>query len=152
MKTKTPFDADRADQRRLKGGLDLLKSAKSASIAFCLAVSLAACQTTAGDKPTPAEITARVCPPLEATISVLQYSPAISDGAKEEIARGAPLVHSLCAPDSVADVVGLADLADRTLPMLMRAVSESTMKDQDKQNLLLAIALLQIAVNTVKYP
>lgn len=113
---------------------------------------LAACQTTAGNKMTPAEITARICPPLEATISVLQYSPAITDGAKEEIARGAPLVHSLCAPGAVADVTGLADLADRTLPMLMKAVSESTMPDKDKQNILLAIALLQITVNTVKYP
>lgn len=113
---------------------------------------LAACQTTAGNKPTPAEIAAKVCPPLEATLSVLQYSPAISDGAKEEIARGAPLVHSLCAPGAVADVTGLADLADRTLPMLMAAVAESTMADKDKQNILLGIALLQITVNTVKYP
>lgn len=114
--------------------------------------ALAACQTTAGNKLTPAEITAKICPPLEATISVLQYSPAITDGAKEEIAKGAPLVHSLCAPGAVADVNGLADLADRTLPMLMKAVADSTMDDKDKQNLLLAIALLQITVNTVKYP
>lgn len=114
--------------------------------------SLAACQTTAGNKMTPAEITAKICPPLEATISVLQYSPAITDGAKEEIAQGAPLVHSLCAPGAVADVTGLADLADRTLPMLMKAVADSTMPEKDKQNILLAIALLQITVNTVKYP
>ena len=119
--------------------------------AFML-LMLAACQTTAGAKPTPAEITAKVCPPLEATIAVLQYSPAITDGAKEEVARGAPLVKSLCAPDAVADVTGLADLADITLPMLMNAVSTSTLPDADKNNLLLAIALVQIAVNTVKHP
>lgn len=120
--------------------------------------ALAACQVapghpaTAGNKPTPAEITAKICPPLEATLSVLQFSPAIADAAKEEIAKGAPLVHSLCAPGAVADVNGLADLADRTLPMLMKAVADSTMPDKDKQNMLLAIALLQITVNTVKYP
>lgn len=119
--------------------------------AFAL-LMLAACQTTAGNKMTPAEITAKVCPPLEATIAVLQYSPAITDGAKEEIARGARLVKSLCAPGAVADVNGLADIADRTLPMLMAAVAESTMDDKDKNNMLLALALVQIAVNTVKAP
>lgn len=125
---------------------------KKALIVLFSLFALVACQTTGSTKMTPAEITAKICPALEATISVLQYSPAITEGAKEEIARGAPLVHSLCAPGAVADVVGLADLADRTLPMLMRAVSESTMNDKDKQNILLSIALLQIAVNTVKYP
>jgi len=130
---------------------------KRALIVLFSLAALAACQTTAGGNMatghlvTPAEITAKICPPLEATIAVLQFSPAVSDGAREEIARAAPLVHSLCAPGAVADVTGLADLADRTLPMLMQAVSDSTMKDQDKQNLLLAIALVQIAVNTVKY-
>lgn len=119
--------------------------------AFAL-LMLAACQTTAGNKPTPAEITAKVCPPLEATIAVLQYSPAVTDGAKEEIARGAPLVKSLCAPDAVADVTGLADLADITLPMLMSAVAGSTMDAKDKNNFLLSLALVQIAVNTVKAP
>lgn len=119
--------------------------------AFAL-LMLAACQTTAGAKPTPAEITAKVCPPLEAAIAVLQYSPAVTDGAKEEIARGAPLVKSLCAPGAVADVNGLADLADRTLPMLMAAVAGSTMDDKDKNNFLLSLALVQIAVNTVKAP
>ena len=119
--------------------------------AFAL-LMLAACQTATGAKPTPAEITAKVCPPLEATISVLQYSPAVTDGAKEEIARGAPLVKSLCAPGAVADVSGLADLADRTLPMLMAAVAGSTMDDKDKNNFLLSLALVQIAVNSIKAP
>lgn len=113
---------------------------------------LAACQTTAGNKMTPDEIAGRICPPLEATIAVLQYSPAITDGAKEEIARGTPLVKSLCAPGAVADVTGLADLADITLPMLMSAVAGSTMDDKDKNNFLLSLALVQIAVNTVKAP
>lgn len=125
---------------------------KNALIVLFSLFALVACQTTAPAKMTPAEITAKICPALEATVSVLQYSPAITEGAKEEIARGAPLVHSLCAPGAVADVTGLADLADRTLPMLMKAVADSTMDDKDKQNMLLAIALLQIAVNTVKYP
>jgi len=122
--------------------------------AFAL-LMLSACQTTAGNKMTPTEITGRICPPLEATIAVLQYSPAVTDGAKEEITRGAPLVKSLCAPNAVADVNGLADLADRTLPMLpmlMAAVAESTMDAKDKNNLLLSLALVQIAVNTVKAP
>lgn len=119
--------------------------------AFAL-LMLAACQTTAGNKMTPDEITGRICPPLEATIAVLQYSPAVTDGAKEEVARGAPLVKSLCAPNAVADVNGLADLADRTLPMLMSAVAGSTMDDKDKNNFLLSLALVQIAVNTVKAP
>lgn len=113
---------------------------------------LAACQTTAGNKMTPDEITAKVCPPLEATIAVLQYSPAVTDGAKEEIARGAPLVKSLCAPGAVADLTGLADLADITLPTLMAAVAGSTMDDKDKNNFLLSLALVQIAVNSIKAP
>src|SRR5574343_1926841 len=109
---------------------------KKVLLALFSILVFAACQTTSSAKMTPAEITAKVCPPLEATISVLQFSPAISEGAKEEVARGAPLVHSLCAPGAVADANGLADLADRTLPTLMRVVADSTMKDQDKQNLL----------------
>lgn len=113
--------------------------------------ALAACQTAGQPKPTPSEIAAKVCPALEATIAVLQYSPAISEGAKEEIEKGAPMVRAVCTPGLLADVPSLLDLADRLLPTIMRAVSESTMKDGDKQNILLAIALIQISLNTVKY-
>lgn len=127
-------------------------AAASVFLAFFLALFLAACQTAGQPKPTPAEIAGKVCPSLEATIAVLQHSPAVSDGAKEEIARGAPLVKSLCAPGAVVDVAGIADLADRTLPVLMSAVAGSTLPDADKNNILLAIALLQIASNTAKYP
>jgi hypothetical protein len=120
-------------------------------LAFLLAVALTGCQTTAGNKPTPAEVTAKVCPSLMATVRVLMASPSVTDGAKEEMVRVAPLAHALCAPGAVTDVTGLADLADVTLPTLMTAVSTSTLPDADKNNLLLAIALVQIAVNTVKY-
>ena len=115
------------------------------------ALALAACTTTAGNKPTPSEVTAKICPSLMATVSVLMASPSVTDGAKEEMVRVAPLAHALCAPGAVADVTGLADLADITLPMLITAVSTSTLPDADKNNLLLALALVQIAVNTVKY-
>ena len=106
MKTTTSFDADFTDYRRSSQPFNLRASARSASIAFFLLLSLAACQTTANNKMTPAEITAKICPPLEATLSVLQFSPAIADAAKEEIAKGAPLVHSLCAPGAVAEGTG----------------------------------------------
>ena len=124
---------------------------KKRLIVLFSALALAACTTTAGNKPTPAEVTAKVCPSLVATIDVLQASPSVTPGAKEEMARGEPLVRGLCAPGAVADVTGLADLADITLPMLMAAVSTSALPDADKNNLLLALALVQIAVNTVKY-
>jgi len=124
---------------------------KTLIVLFSLAF-LAACSTTSGNKPTPAEVTAKICPSLMATVSVLMASPSVTPGAKEEMVRVAPLAHALCAPGAVADVAGLADLADITLPVLMTAVSTSTLPDADKNNLLLAIALLQIAVNTVKYP
>jgi len=124
---------------------------KSALLALFAAVFLTACASTGQPKKTPAELAARVCPPLEATIVVLQYSPAITPGAKEEIARGAPLVHAVCAPGALVDVTSLLDVADRTLPMLMQAVAESSLNDTDKQNTLLAIALIQVALNAAKY-
>lgn len=110
--------------------------------------ALTACQTT-GNKPTPAEIAAQVCPTMDVTLAVLQASPAISDGAKEEITRGQPIVRALCAPGAIADVSSLADLSDRMVPVLIQAIGESTLKDKEKQTLLLSVALIQIALNSV---
>ena len=108
--------------------------------------ALAACQTTGAPPPNPAEIAARVCPPLEATLVVLDASPAISAGAREEIGRAAPIVHALCAPGGVASAANLAELADKTLPVIMQAVADSTLPDTEKQNILLSIALAQVAL------
>lgn len=114
-------------------------------VLFSLAL-LAACQTTGAPPPSPADIAARACPPLEATLVVLDASPAISDGAREEIDRAAPIVHALCAPGGVASAASLADLADKTLPVIMQAVADSALPDTEKQNILLSIALAQVAL------
>ena len=118
---------------------------KTALIALFAAVFLTACQTT-GTPKTPAEIAARACPPLEATLIVLRASPAMSDGAKEEIDRAAPIVHALCAPGAVANDTDLATLAETALPAIMQAVAAAKMDDKDKQNILLTLALAQVAL------
>jgi hypothetical protein len=118
---------------------------KSALIALFAAVFLTACQTT-GQPKTPAEIAARACPPLEATLIVLRASPAMSDGAKEEIDRAAPIVYALCAPGAVPNETDLATLANAALPAIMQAVAAAKMDDKDKQNILLTLALAQVAL------
>ena len=118
-------------------------------IALFAAVFLAACQTT-GTPKTPAEIAARACPPLEASLIVLRASPAMSDGAKEEIDRAAPIVYALCAPGAVPNDTDLATLAEKALPAIMQAVAAAKMDDKDKQNILLTLALAQVALAAVR--
>ena len=110
---------------------------------------LAGCQTAPG-KPTPAEVAAQVCPPLEATILVLRNSPAISAESQAAIASGEPLVKALCAPGAIADATGLLDVVDRMIPVLTTAVATSDFPDQDKNNILLDIALIKIALGSVR--
>ena len=73
-------------------------------------------------------------------------SAGFGGGAREEIGRAAPIVHALCAPGGVASAANLAELADKTLPVIMQAVADSTLPDTEKQNILLSIALAQVAL------
>ena len=118
-------------------------------IAISAALTLTACQTT-GPQPTPQEIAARACPPLEATLLVLSVSPAIPLKAQEEIALIMPTVRALCAADGAASATNLKDLATTSLPIIAQAVADSPMHDKDKQNVLLAIALAQVAISAAR--
>jgi len=122
-------------------------------------VAAVACQTpTAGNVPVTvvqgtvsvAEVAERACPPIESLIVVLQVSPMLSDGAKEEVANAATIIHALCGPDGMATAVGWDAFATKTLPALSNAILTSQLGDNEKQNAMLAITAAQIAVSMLR--
>lgn len=120
-------------------------------IAIFSAFLMTACVTNVTQPTlTPQEIAARVCPPTEAVLSVLAISPAVSQDDRANIEKYAPSVHKACAMGAQMTITDLNDIATIVLPGLAQIVNESSLEEKDKQNVLLAIALAQIAISAAR--
>ncbi|WP_147291627.1 hypothetical protein [Pandoraea pnomenusa] len=74
-----------------------------AACAAMLSCALAACSTTAQSVPSPSQVAARVCPPVEVAIASLQQVSGMSNGALQSLAEAQPVVNAVCAAGSTVD-------------------------------------------------
>lgn len=114
------------------------------------ALFLTACASVNQPQLTPQEITARVCPPALAVLSVLAISPAISQDDRDNVAKVAPMINETCAMGTQTTSFDLNNISTVALPALAQIVTNSSLEEKEKQNTLLAIALAQIAISAVR--
>lgn len=118
-------------------------------IALIIAAALlAACSTTGQMKP--ADMLAKACPVVQGTILTLGVTEGISDKTKEKLKDVAPVVAAACVinPDN-ADI-GVDLLVKTAVPLLQEAISESGLKDDQKQAALVALVAVQVVLAGVQ--
>lgn len=118
-----------------------------AIVAACAAVLsfvLAACSTTGQAVQTPAQVAARVCPPVEVAIASLKQVNGMSDAALRALDEAQPLVNAVCAAGSTVDTVNLQMLANTGLPAIITIVKASPLSAQDQDRIILGVTTAQI--------
>ncbi|VVE49187.1 hypothetical protein [Pandoraea terrigena] len=115
-----------------------------AACAAVLSFVLAACSTTGQAVQSPAEVAARVCPPVEVAVTSLQQINGMSEAALKALADAQPIVNSVCAAGSTVDAVNLQTLASAGLPAIVTVVKASPLSAQDQDRVILGVTTAQI--------
>ncbi|BDD93556.1 hypothetical protein PanNE5_29960 [Pandoraea sp. NE5] len=115
-----------------------------AACAAVLSFVLAACSTTGQAVQSPAEVAARVCPPVEVAVTSLQQVNGMSDAALKALADAQPVVSAVCASGSTVDAVNLQTLASAGLPAIITVAKASPLSAQDQDRVILGVTTAQI--------
>ncbi|VVE69261.1 hypothetical protein PPN31119_03226 [Pandoraea pnomenusa] len=115
-----------------------------AACAAMLSFVLAACSTTGQSVPTPAQVAARVCPPVEVAVASLQQVNGMSDTALHALSNAQPVVNAVCAAGSTVDAVNLQTLANAGLPAIITVAKASPLSAQDQDRIVLGVTTAQI--------
>lgn len=115
-----------------------------AACAAMLSCALAACSTTAQSVPSPSQVAARVCPPVEVAIASLQQVNGMGDGALQSLAEAQPVVNAVCSAGSIVDAVNLQTLASAGLPAIIAVVKASPLSLQDQDRIVMGVTTAQI--------
>lgn len=115
-----------------------------AACAAMLSCALAACSTTAQSVPSPSQVAARVCPPVEVAIASLQQVSGMGDGALQSLAEAQPVVNAVCSAGSTVDAVNLQTLASAGLPAIITVVKASPLSLQDQDRIVMGVTTAQI--------
>lgn len=110
----------------------------------CSVVFLAACSST---QVKPADVLAKTCPVVQGTILTLGVTEGISDKTKDKLKDVAPVVAAACATGSTENPdIGVNILLTTGVPLLMEAINESNLKDDQKQAALIALVAVQVVL------
>lgn len=118
---------------------------KRAILMLFAAMALAACQSTGGVAKPAADIAARVCPPLQGVLALLPVTQGISPETLAKVEQAAPYVAAACAPGA-ASALDLTALSTQAAPLLIQAVSASSLSDGEKQAAILAVVAAQVVI------
>jgi len=115
-----------------------------AACAAVLSFVLAACSSTGQTVQTPAQVAARVCPPIEIAITSLQQVNGMSDAAVHALSEAQPVVSAVCAAGATVDTGNLQMLASAGLPAIITVVKASPLSAQDQDRIILGVTTAQI--------
>ena len=122
---------------------------KKAALLFLSVLFLAACQTAGQLKP--AEMLSKACPVVQGTILTLGVTEGISDATKDKLKDVTPVVAAACAAGSGDNPdIGVDLLVTTAVPLIMEAVNESGLKDDQKQVALVALVAAQVMLAGVQ--
>lgn len=119
-----------------------------AACAAALSFALAACSTTGQTVQTPAQVAARVCPPVEVAITSLKQVNGMSDSALHALDDAQPVVNAVCAAGATVDALNLQTLATAGLPAIIAVVKASPLSAQDQDRVILGVTTAQILLAT----
>ncbi|VVE13275.1 hypothetical protein PCA20602_02749 [Pandoraea capi] len=115
-----------------------------AALAAMLSLALGACSTTGQSVQTPAQVAARVCPPVQIAITSLGQINGLSDAALRALDDAQPVVSAVCAAGATADAVNLQVLATTGLPAIIAVVKASPLSAQDQDRIIIGVTTAQI--------
>lgn len=122
---------------------------KKAALLFLSVLFLAACQTAGQLKP--AEMLSKACPVVQGTILTLGVTEGISDATKDKLKDVTPVVAAACAAGSGDNPdIGVDLLVTTAVPLIMEAVNESGLNDDQKQVALVALVAAQVMLAGVQ--
>ncbi|VVE79442.1 hypothetical protein [Pandoraea sputorum] len=115
-----------------------------AACAALLSFVLAACSTAGQAVQSPAQVAARVCPPVEVAITSLKQVNGMSDAALKALDDAQPIVSAACAAGVTVDAVNLQVLATAGLPAIITVVKASPLSAQDQDRVIVGVTTAQI--------
>lgn len=117
---------------------------KRAILILFAAMALAACQTAGTATKPAADIAARVCPPLQGVLALLPVTQGISPETLAKVEEATPYVTAACAPGAAA--LDLQALSTQAAPLLIKAVTASSLSDGEKQAAIIALVAAQVVI------
>ena len=126
-----------------------MKRIASFFTAITAAGLMAACVTTAGIQPSPAQIAEQVCPSVQVVIADLQLPAVLDPVAAAKLAIAQPIIARVCASAESATAPGLRSLQANTVPQLIEIVGNSGMAQAKKDAAIATITAVQAIIAPV---
>ena len=119
-----------------------------------VAALISACATQATNRTpaavqTPAEIAAKVCPPVQAALSGLNALAGLPVDAKANLDAVTPIVAGVCAASATINLSNLQTLQQTALPTIINTVKASGMAVERQNSVILDITTAQIILSAV---
>lgn len=111
------------------------------------ALTLSACATSGGSAPDAAAIAARICPAVQGVLYAVAASPDVTDATRARLAEAEPYITTACS--GAASPASLQALTAQALPLVMKAVTASSLSDSEKQAAIVAVIAAQVLIAEV---
>jgi hypothetical protein len=126
--------------------------------ALTVALLISACATP-GDAGTgastsaaaqiPAEVVAKVCPPLQTALSGLNALVGLPASARADLDAVTPIIAGVCAAGATINLANLQTLQQTALPTIANTIKASGMAAEQQNSLILDITAAQIVLSTL---
>lgn len=111
-------------------------------------VTFAGCASTGATQKTPSQIAALVCPSLETGLTTLQTDGVFTGVAANTLSvQIEPDVTAVCAAGASVTTASLQTLANATFPVVLTAISNSSLPASEKSKDTSIITAVQLALN-----
>jgi hypothetical protein len=111
------------------------------------AVALVGCKSIPTQ--TPAQIAANICPGVQSEIDTLTKSGVFTGGAQATLTKQVqPDVDEVCAAGATVTTVNIRNLVQATFPIVVTAIGNSSLNDQQKLQATLAVGVVVTGINT----
>ncbi|RKE35312.1 hypothetical protein B0G76_1375 [Paraburkholderia sp. BL23I1N1] len=98
---------------------------------------------------TPAQIAQNICPGVQSEIGTLKQSGVFTGGAQATLTNQVqPDVDAVCAQGATVTVVNIRNLVQATFPIVVTAIGNSSLTDQQKLQATLAVGVVVTGINT----
>ena len=111
------------------------------------AVALVGCKSLPTQ--TPAQIAANICPGVQSEIDLLKKSGVFTGGAQATLTNQVqPDVDAVCAAGATVTTLSIQKLVQATFPVVLTAIANSGLTDQQKLQATVAVGVVVTGINT----
>lgn len=129
-------------------------------LAVTFAASMTACTTPSNNDsdakssavptaPTPAQIAAQVCPPVQTAMTGLNALVGLPEGAQKDLATVGPIVAAVCTVGATVNTDNLQQLAQTALPAIVNVVKASALSAEEQNAVIVDVTAAQLILTAV---